>query len=174
LSEIDFTTALGRLLQDGSLRDAFATDPTRTLQQMDVRAADRAALQGLAPADLEFQARVLLRKRFDLTRALIPLTCARMGDRAWDSFAGFARAQPPEKTEPARRDALRFCEFHISQPNIVFGSELNRLRFVLNGARFALHWVPDQPINGRPRSGLQILWRRTDRKTRETFLYCGW
>src|SRR5580658_6887219 len=104
---IDFTAALGRLLRDGALRDALAADPRALVARLGVRASDQPALLQLAPDDLEFQARVLLRKRFDSLRRILPETCARLGDEAWSSFYSYARLEWPSGDDPATLDA---CE----------------------------------------------------------------
>ena len=66
MAAIDFITALGRVLQDGALRDAFALDPLALARRLDLRERDQPLFLQLDPADLEFQARVLVRKRFVL------------------------------------------------------------------------------------------------------------
>ena len=85
---IDFVTALGRVLHDGSLRDAFVADPVAFVRGLGLAEADRDRFLRLVPADLEFQARVLLRKRFVLVRDILPRTCENLGDEAWPEFAG--------------------------------------------------------------------------------------
>src|SRR5437868_1509450 len=86
VDQIDFVTAFGRLLRDGSLRDAYAQDPLRTTECLGMRAEDRPALLGLNPEHLELQAEVLLRKRFDALSRLIPRTIENAGERAWPLF----------------------------------------------------------------------------------------
>ncbi len=50
---LDFVTALGRLLQSGALRDAFAADAAAVARQIGVRESERAAVERLVPAELE-------------------------------------------------------------------------------------------------------------------------
>lgn len=87
---IDFTTAFGRLLRDGALRDAFARNREITVAAMPVREHDRPALAQLNSEDLEFQATVLLRKRFGEVRRHLPLTIERLGDESWTAFHRYA------------------------------------------------------------------------------------
>ena len=89
---IDFTTALGRLLRHGSLREAFAADTSAVAEQIGVRTEDRDAFCALSPEELEVQADILLRKRFGLVEPLLPGTCASLGDDAWASFRQYARS----------------------------------------------------------------------------------
>ena len=74
MEEIDFITALGRWLRDGRLRDAFAVNPQTVAEQIKLTANDWPGFLQLRAADLEFQARILLRKRFDLVQQLLPET----------------------------------------------------------------------------------------------------
>lgn len=60
--EIDFTTALGRLLSNSALRNAFANNPEATVRRLAVRAQDRKALLSLEPGTLERQAQMLKAK----------------------------------------------------------------------------------------------------------------
>src|SRR5947209_20154994 len=76
----DFITTLGRLLRDGNLRDAFAANAAATADFLGLSDAERSAFLSLKPDDLEFQARVLLRKRFEAVQRLLPLTCASLGE----------------------------------------------------------------------------------------------
>jgi hypothetical protein len=62
--EIDFTRALGRLLTDSNLRDAFARSPGETARRLSVGEADRDSFVALDPNALELQARLVrARKR---------------------------------------------------------------------------------------------------------------
>src|SRR5262245_20399288 len=65
VAKTDFTTAFARLLRDGPLRDAYARDPHSALDALDLDPSERAALVTIGPQDLELQAEVFLRKRFE-------------------------------------------------------------------------------------------------------------
>src|SRR6266404_7131046 len=80
-----------RLLRDGPLRDAYARDPLRTAECLGVPMEDRPELIALRPEDLEFQAEVLLRKRFEAISRLVPQTIANAGARGWLLFSAYAR-----------------------------------------------------------------------------------
>ena len=89
--EIDFVTALGRLLRDGNLRAAFTANPQGIANQINLRAHDCLLFVKLIPADLEFQAHILLRKRFELVQQLLPETGRRTGEHFWNLFYEYAR-----------------------------------------------------------------------------------
>lgn len=144
---IDFTTALGRLLQDGRLRDIFATDPDAALAGLKLSDADRAALRALDSAGLEIQADILLRKRFDLVARRCPQTCV----NAWLEFRAYGREHWPEGE---MSDTLGFCK-HLGA-NRVFPCEWNRLRFAAGKSLLALHWTRSAPSSA---PGLQVLIR---------------
>jgi hypothetical protein len=134
---IDFVTALARLLADGGLRDAFGADGAAFAEQWKVRPSDRALLLQLVPGDLEFQAQVLLRKRFDHVRAALPQTCARLADAAWPLFARFARTAPN-----AARDAVDFCGYlAAARRDAICPLEYNRCLFAAGGGRCAIRFV---------------------------------
>ena len=169
---LDSITALGRLLRDGPLRDAYAAAPLRTLEALGVAAEDRGPLLDLDPAGLETQARVLLRKRFDAVSRLIPATLANLGELAWPSFAEYARAfwpaGPASTLEDGEAFSRRLCGTH---PHAVSRSDQNRLRFARQGKRVGLHFARDLPFRGGRRAGLQLLWRRPSGQWRELALH---
>jgi len=158
----DLITATGRLLRDGKLRDAFAVAPAAVAGELGVREADQSMLLALAPADLEAQARVLLRKRFGLVRRLLPMTCARLGDQAWPAFFAWGREGWPEGEEAGYRDADEYAQrLAANRPEAICRPEWNRVRFALGSRRLALHWLRELPnsVHRRSRWGCQILVR---------------
>jgi hypothetical protein len=62
-AEIDWTTALGRLMGSASLREEFASSPAAVAKKLNVRASDRKAFVSVHPADVELQAKQLQRSR---------------------------------------------------------------------------------------------------------------
>ncbi len=139
---IDFTTAFGRLLRDGALRDALAADPCRVVEQLGVREQDRRALLQLVPADLEYQAEILLRKRLGTVREFIPETLRRLAGEAWPCFHHYARRHWPEAPHSGPRDAHVFAGYlRKTQPASVCDREWNRLEFFMKQKRLAVHWV---------------------------------
>ncbi|MDB6108675.1 MAG: hypothetical protein JWR69_425 [Pedosphaera sp.] len=172
MKEIDLITALGRLLRDGALRDAFAADPSAMVNRLAVRMADRAALTTIPFADLELQAKVLLRKRFDILPRFIPATLTQLGTEAWARFQEYGRNLWPEGQHHEILDAQGFCHYcSRTIPQAICQSELNRLSFALGNHRLALHYVRDLRIRNRMRRGLQIFFRLNANRWRETVLY---
>src|ERR1043166_5133871 len=172
MDRIDFTTALGRLLRDGVLRDAFAASAAVVVADLGVSESDRQTLAALKVEDLEFQARVLLRKRFESVRRLIPATCASLGEQAWPCFHAYARTFWPDGPRAEIVDAASFCkQLSRTDPNAVCRSEVNRLEFARSKRRLAVAWVSNLFIEGRSRRGLQILLRHSGGVCREFCLY---
>ncbi|HAB14832.1 MAG TPA: hypothetical protein PLX89_09860 [Verrucomicrobiota bacterium] len=167
---IDFTTALARLLRDGRLRDEFAADPKAVTAQMELAERDSLTLQALDPTDLEFQAQVLLRKRFDVVRRLIPQTCRHLSDQAWPSFAQYARGHWPNSGDAAEIDAQAFCS-HLQSvySDRVSPLEWNRLRFALSKKLLAVHLLGRNAT--QTRTALQILIRILPTRWHEFLLY---
>jgi hypothetical protein len=162
----DFTVALGRLLRDGPLRDAFAADPITVARELGVSDADHRALVSLPPVDLEFQATVLLRKRYDVIRRLLPVTCVRLREAAWLAFEDYARSHWPQKAPADLSDARAFCDFlRTRNPDAPCRSEVNRIVFAESDRLFGLYFVPDLPGLRRMHCSIQLLLR-----TRK----CGW
>jgi hypothetical protein len=174
VSRTDFITAFGRLLRDGPLRDAFRREPQCALELLDVEPSGRTALLAIDPADLEFQAEVLLCKRFESVSRVIPLTIANAGPRAWRWFAEYSRACWPAGENPGLEDARGFCSYLDGRsPSLVCASERNRVRFTTGTALAAVHIVPDLLLRNRRRHGLQIFLRRSDGRWREVHLLFG-
>ena len=172
MSQIDYITALGRLLRDGQLRDAYATQPAQTIQTLDVAASERAALLNLSPEDLEAQAQVLLRKRFEIISKLIPQTCANLGHHAWPLFAEYARSSWPSGAAAEVVDADRFCRFLLTARQLsVSRSEKNRINFCLGKKKMAIHSATDLLIRNRPRKGIQVFLRRNPSTWSEYVIY---
>ena len=158
LATIDFITALGRVLRDGVLRDAFVSDPLALARRIGLRECDQPLFLQLDPVDLEFQARVLLRKRFDSVRPALPRTCGQLGAQARSEFHGYARLRWPAPENQVPEDVFGFCQhLHRSRPGSVCPLGWNRARFACGRRRFAVHWVKAMPFRGRP--GVQLLLR---------------
>jgi hypothetical protein len=172
--EIDFITALGRLLRDGSLRDAFAVDPAAIAAQMHLRRTDLPAFLQLIPDDLEFQARVLLRKRFELIRPLLPETTRRLGDQGWTLFLEYGRTSWPTEPRAGLQDAFQFCQrLNELTPEIVSKSERNRLQFALSKKRLAIHWHLLETFRGKGRPLMQLFYRGRSPMWRELLFAFG-
>ena len=156
------------------MRDAFRRDPQRALELLDIEPSGRTALLAIDPADLEFQAEVLLRKRFESVSRVIPLTIAKAGQRAWHWFAEYGRACWPASEKPGLEDARGFCSYLGGRsPPLVCASERNRVRFATGTALAAIHIVPDLLLRDQRHHGLQIFLRRPDGRGREVHLLFG-
>lgn len=163
---IDFVTAFGRVLHDGLLRDAFAADPVAFVRGLDLSEPDRARFLQLVPADLEFQARVLLRKRFVLVREVLPRTCENLGDDAWPEFSRHGRVVAPRGGAQTAEDAFGFSRHLMDcRPRALCPVEFNRCRFVRAGSRVAFHLVATPRQTRLP--SLHVLFRRGPRRWRE-------
>ena len=166
MSEIDFVTALGRLLHDAQLREAFREDRARAVEKLNVRATDRESLERLAPDEVEFQARLLLRKRLQTIQRCLPIMCQRLGDRLWPTFIDYSSKESSE-ADPAS-DACRFAECVArAVPGARCSSEINRLRFVTGRARFSLRFTRDAGASMPGGNALQIFIRWRDSKWTE-------
>jgi hypothetical protein len=173
---IDLITATGRLLRDGRLRDAFAVAPATVVGALGVREADQSLLLAIAPADLEAQALVLLRKRFGAVRRLLPITCARVGEKAWPLFSKWAREGWPDGEAAGLRDADEYAQrLAVGHPDVICRPEWNRVRFALGSHRLALHWVRElpKPIHKSPCWACQILVRGRAPGWHEFVLFLG-
>jgi hypothetical protein len=172
VAQTDFITAFGRLLRKGSLREAYAREPEKVADQLEIAVAHRAAFLALDPEDLEFQAEVLLRKRFDLVTRILPETCAQAGVQAWPWFNEFARDEWPAHTDTPVVDALKFCAHLISKcGSSPVDREFNRIRFVASKTVFAFHLLRRVCLHGRRRSCLQVLIRTPGRCWHEFLIF---
>jgi hypothetical protein len=169
VAAIDFTNALARLLQDGRLRDQFSADPESFVGRLKLHESDHAALLALNVDDLECQAQVLLRKRLDAVRHVIPMTCQKLGDLMWPLFSKYARTWWPKETPVAAADAYDFCSYiksvHSEDVNAL---EWNRLHFAFSRKFMAVHL----PRRGAAwnKTALQILFRLGLRRWHEVLL----
>ena len=163
---IDFVTALGRILSDAALRAAFAADPVGVARELRLREADRPAFLRLRLVDLEFQARVLLRKRFDLVRLVLPQTFRNLGNDAWSEFQRCTENAPPLQTDQAQKieDAFAFSRhLHRLRPRALCSVEASRAQFARGHARLGLRFIWAKTSRGSRRPGVQIFLRRSAR-----------
>lgn len=175
MSAIDFTAALARLLSDAALRAALAANPADVTERLGVRGEDGAALAALPAEELECQARVLLRKRLEGVRHLLPQTCAALGENLWPHFLDYARAGCPRGQSLAAQDARGFAE-HLAAARVpgLCRSELHRARFALGHARGAVHLARELPVGGGPRRALQVFLRGRSGSWREWAVFFRW
>jgi len=164
LRETEFSEALGKLLTSGGLRDDFATDPTHVANSLCDDPQVRAQLVALKANELEAQAEVLLRKRFDFIQRTYPDFVTRLQSNAWPWFRDYARNQWHE----AANDMPGFITFVWAKyPERIDQAEANRLQFALRPGRpVRVHCVN----NGIVPPALQVLVRLRDREWKEFFL----
>jgi hypothetical protein len=163
LDRTSFEEVLGLLLRDAELRGRFQQDRAAVVDAFTMASDDREAALQLEPEDLEFQATILLRKRFQALARLLPETIAALGADAWTSFMSMARNYWPRD---AIEDASRFVVWiNETRPAAVSLRELVRARFELSARRVMISLVPGK-------WALQILlrWRG---ETREWLLRLG-
>ncbi len=174
---IDFVTALGRLLQSGPLRDAFAADPAEVARQIGLNESEQGAWLRLAPAELEAQAVVLLKKRFDLVRRGLPRTCQALGGEgkeAWKMFRTYARDYWPDQKNPVADDARGFCEtLRRTRPDALCRIEYHRVRFLCDGSRWSVRWLTAVPFRNGFRPGVQIFLRGRSARWHEWVVFAG-
>ena len=170
----DFITAFGRLLRDGTLRDRLAANPEAAAQSADLSTRDWPAWRQLVPADVEFQAGVLLRKRLEQVRPFLPETCQRLGDNLWPAFHAYARYHWPAEPNPKLDDAFQFCT-RLTQkfPTLVCATERNRLKFACSRRKIALYRATIKTIRQQLRPGLQLFIRSRKNGWREISFYLG-
>ena len=174
MERTDFQTAFGRLLRSGPLRDAFCQDPRRTAEMLGLSTQDHQFLTAINPDDLEAQAQVLLRKRFDAVSRLLPQTFANAGQNGWPLFRKYARELWPNRQPAAFIDARAFCSYLESLPEpIVSPTESNRIGFGTSNRWLAVHFVRRGLIRGKAKSGFQILIRAGRRFSAEAFVSLG-
>lgn len=171
MSTLDFTTALGRLLRDGRLRDDFARAPEAVADALAIDPVERPDFLELAPEELEVQARVLLRKRYDVVKEYLPSTCRQLGQQAWSCFQEFGRQFWPAGGEGAA-DAAAFAAFiRQNYPSASHQVELNRWRFAISGRRIWAGFVRDLDVGDTRKRGMQILIRTAPGVCREFHFY---
>ena len=174
MSDRDFTTALARLLTDRSLLESYRVDARETAERLSVRPSDVDAFLSLDAADLEAQAETLVRKRFHEVAGMIPETITGLGGReeARHVFEEYATTRWPAGHRRHLADAVAFCAHLLGQERrTVCRAEYHRLRFVLCRRRVAMHVVPSEIVDGRPRCALQILYGRRGRFPRQVLVY---
>jgi len=172
LSDSDLTTALARLLSDPDLRAAFRQDRKQAAAQLALHSVDLDTFLGLDEAAIDEQALGLLDKRFHEVSRLIPQTMRGIGDRCRPIFRNYASRHWPTGHRRHLIDAIEFCR-HLRErgPWTVFRSEVNWLRFVVYQRRLSIHFVPNIMINGKPRRGVQILYRNRFGRACQLFLF---
>lgn len=167
MAAIDVIAVLSQLLSDGTLRDAFAADPSGTVAQYDLTENDRRAIRQLSPQDLEVQARILLGKRWDAVRRCLPSTCGRLATEGRELFQQSARKRPRLLADHDLADTIAFCDFlAVMRPLDLDPAERNRVKFLHSNS-----WITIRPVRSRRGHGscrrLQLLIRLSRRRWHE-------
>jgi hypothetical protein len=148
------------LLTDPKLRGEFDRDPTGVAERLGA-----AELASLNPDELREQARVLIGKRRNEVRKLLPRTFAQPGMNA--RFDAYASTRWPRGHRRHLEDALGFCEF-LSGDGC--RAERHRIEFALSSRRIDARMAPDLQVDGKSRRALQFFIRWGGRP-REFALY---
>ena len=170
--QFDLTRAMGRLLTDRSLRDAFRSDAQSVADSFRLSEVERAALISLDPDQLDEQAAGLIAKRQTEVALLIPSTWQRLGSAAAALFVEFAESFWPSGFQRHAIDAVEFGRFLIGRkPNDLDRAEWNETRFALQRFPVLIAWVADVKSQKKQhRRAIQVLirWRR---KTRQWLIH---
>lgn len=154
---INFSTALGRLLTNGQLRQEFVSDPAQSAAHLGVREEDHTTFISLSPKALVAQAEGLLRKRMCEVSKLLPMTRRKIGDRFTELFRSHAERFWPAGHRRHEVDAHAFCELlaSVNDPGLC-RAEWVELRLRLNPHGITICYVPDLSVGGFTRSAVII------------------
>lgn len=138
----DLVTAVGRLLTDRRLLEAFAADPDRVASRLGLTGSARCLLSSLNPTELRCQADALIAKRLHEVARILPATLQRLGPDGERLFREYAANYWPQGHSRHFEDSVRFADYvaRIS-PRAVDRAEVMIARFRNRGARFAVHWL---------------------------------
>ena len=160
LTEIDFPTALTRLLSQSDLRARFRLTPDVAMAEMNLRKEERAALLSLDLDDLDRQANSLIAKRFHEVRRLLPVTMGSLINDGRPQFFLYAAKRWPNGQKRHIDDAVAFCYF-IERKCLGLVNRFERmwLEFILAEGRIQIRWVPDFTNRGRLWIAVVIMYR---------------
>lgn len=161
MSQLDFQSALTRLLSDSPLRARFVAAPCRVAEELAADPADATALAAICPEELARQAEALLRKRQSQVAEIIPRTWKQAGTAAIGLFREYAE-QSAWPTGHLRHflDAASFCQFLKSRtPDLPVAAEHRWSSFVAEGRRLTVRLDFRLPVGNRTAWGVQLLYR---------------
>ncbi len=166
MSQLDFTTALTRLLSNAALRAEFKSNRDITAASLIEDTAERALLLQLSDAEIDAQADALLNKRAGQVAGFLPMTWEQLGTAAARTFREYACDSAwPQTHRRHQLDAIGFAEW-LEQKNApeLVRHELRRAQFAVGDKKVSVCLVnhPSVPITAR---GVLIL-RRTTTGTR--------
>jgi hypothetical protein len=169
----ELVQTLAQLLSNSCLRQAFREQPQRVLDDLGISGRTRQFFLELPVAQLEVQAKLLIRKRMREVQQLIPLTMQYLGKQTSEIFWQFAENNWPTGHQRHLVDADRFCRFLLEQGHPVNQCEYHRIRFRLSRAKWRLYFVRDAVIAGRRKYAVQFLFRsRVKIHERRFYLSC--
>ncbi|MBI3898015.1 MAG: hypothetical protein HY308_06930 [Gammaproteobacteria bacterium] len=172
MPEIDFTTALAKLLTDRDLRDLFRRDRDECTRQMSIRESDKPAFLALAPEHLDAQAETLVRKRLCEVRRFLPKTFRQLADRAESLFFAYAQTFWPQNHTRHREDAVTFGRYLVDHVRgTLYLPEYHRLQFTFENRRFSIHFSRHTEIRTGSCPAIQILWRSGGGKLNQVIFY---
>ena len=156
-----FVDALTLLLSDPALRQRFESDRSAVVNELGVSNEDAELLRRLDSQKLRQQAQGLLHKRQSEVARLIPLTWKQLSDDAEGLFRNYAETTPwPRGHQRHLHDASGFSGFlQTRKPDRTVKSECNWIEFWAGKGRFVIKFVPDLPVDGNERCGIQFLYR---------------
>jgi hypothetical protein len=161
VSQLDFQSALTRLLSDSPLRTRFREAPFAVATELVGDTALVSTLCALDSDQLDRQAETLLRKRQAHVAEIIPRTWKQSGGTAAALFREFAEQSPwPSGHRRHFQDAAGFCEFLKSSTLILpVAAEYHWAAFVADNRRLAVRFDLKLPIAQGTRVGLQLFCR---------------
>lgn len=157
MPDINYVTAVGRLLTSENLRQSFANNPQSLALEMGVKEADCACFISMDTHQLEAQAKTLVSKRFHEVRKLLPETCRGLGDRGYRCFVDFSEQYWPHSHRRHLLDAQAFIAY-LKNNGIEFcQSEYNRLLFASNRKKLSINILTRVKTGGRIRAAIQVI-----------------
>jgi hypothetical protein len=172
VNAIDLTSALGKLLSDPSLREAFALDSKLVAQKLALRKEDFAAFVSLDPMEIEVQAQTLIKKRLHGVRQLLPKTFTALQNDSVLLFEKYAPTYWPEGQTRYIQDANHFMNYLIEKKDSrICKLERNFLHFNFGRQHLACHFITNSILNGKRRNAFQVLYRGPTQATRQLVLF---
>ncbi len=164
MSQLDFLSALTRLLSDSRLRARFRADAATVAKEF---TSDEAVINSLCvvdPEQLDRQAETLLCKRQAHVAEILPRTCKLSRATFVALFREFAeQAAWPTGHQRHFHDAARFCEFLKSRTtDLPVAAEYHWAAFVADGHWLRVRFDGLLAIDAGTTLGLQIFYRNRE------------
>jgi len=155
LTWIDVQT---QLLSNKELRAQFKSNPVVTAKRLGLNTQELDFARTVGTDSLDRQADLLIHKRYNHVKKILPWTVQKLGKQAYSEFEKYAGSYWPSGEQYHFQDAENFVEWLMKNANNWL-CQVERNRFLVSkrNNRFALHLVSDFFIRNRWRPGLQIL-----------------